>query len=250
MLNCSALTAINCEEAVDSGGFPIADRGVLVAVFLEKQRRKIGEKMERKGYFAHETAIIDENVSIGKGTKIWCFSHILKNAIVGERCSFGQNCVVGANVKIGDGVRVQNNVSIYEGVEVEDDVFLGPSMVFTNVSNPRAFIERKHEFKTTLVKKGCSIGANATIICGVTIGKYSLIGAGSVVAEDVPDFALVYGVPAKLRGWVGISGFRLNFDKEGFAVDKSDGRGYRLVDGKVAEILNDRSYFGGFDGFF
>ena len=151
-----------------------------------------------KDYFVHETAIVDDNVTIGKNTKIWCFSHILKNTKIGERCNIGQNCVIGANVTLGNGVKVQNNISIYEGVEVEDDVFLGPSMVFTNVINPRAFIERKSEFKKTLMKKGCSVGANSTIVCGVTIGKYSMIGAGSVVSKDVPDFALVYGVPAKI----------------------------------------------------
>ena len=142
-----------------------------------------------KDYFVHETAIVDDGVTIGKDTKIWCFSHILKNTRIGESCVVGQNCVIGANVNIGNGVKIQNNISVYDGVEVEDDVFLGPSMVFTNVINPRAFIERKHEFKKTLMKKGCSVGANATIVCGTTIGKYSLIGAGSVVTQDVPDFA-------------------------------------------------------------
>jgi len=162
-------------------------------------------------YFVHETAIVDDGVTIGKGTKIWHFSHILSDTTIGTNCSFGQNCVVGGNVTVGNGVKVQNNVSIYEGVEVEEDVFLGPSMVFTNVINPRAFIARKEEYKKTLLKKGCSIGANATIVCGVTIGEYALIGSGAVVNRDVKPYALMVGVPAKQIGWVGISGNTLNF---------------------------------------
>jgi UDP-2-acetamido-3-amino-2,3-dideoxy-glucuronate N-acetyltransferase len=162
-------------------------------------------------YFVHPTAIIDERVEIGQDTKIWHFSHILSNTTIGRNCSFGQNCVVGPKVNIGSGVKVQNNVSIYEGVEIEDDVFLGPSMVFTNVINPRAFIQRKEEFKKTLLKKGCSIGANATIVCGVTIGEYALIGSGAVVNKDVKPFALMVGVPARQIGWVGISGNTLKF---------------------------------------
>jgi len=189
-----------------------------------------------KDYFVHETAIVDDDVTIGKNTKIWCFSHILKNTKIGERCNIGQNCVIGANVTLGNGVKVQNNISIYDGVEVEDDVFLGPSMVFTNVINPRAFIERKHEFKKTLMKKGCSVGANATIVCGTTVGKYSLVGAGSVVTQDVPDFALVYGVPAKIRGWVSKNGYKLEFDGNGEATDESDGSRYRLNGRKVVMV--------------
>lgn len=192
--------------------------------------------MEQKSYFVHETAIVDENVTIGEGTKIWCFSHILKNTVIGKKCIFGQNCVVGANVTIGNGVKAQNNISIYEGVEIEDDVFLGPSMVFTNVINPRAFIERKTEYKKTLMKKGCSVGANATIVCGVTVGMYSFIGAGSLITKDVPDFALVYGIPARQHGWVGMSGNRLNFDESGIAVDPSDGRKYSLKNSTVSVI--------------
>ena len=138
--------------------------------------------------FIHNTTVIDNNVSIGVDTKIWHFSHILSETIIGERCSFGQNCVVGPRVKIGNGVKVQNNISIYEGVEIEDDVFLGPSMVFTNVVNPRSFIVRKDEFKKTLLKKGCSIGANSTIVCGLTVGEYALIGAGTVVTRNVKPF--------------------------------------------------------------
>ena len=187
-------------------------------------------------WFAHESSFEDDNVNIGDDTKIWHFSHILSNTTIGKNCSFGQNCVVGPNVKVGNGVKVQNNVSIYEGVEVEDDVFLGPSMVFTNVINPRAFIVRKEEFKKTLLKKGCSIGANATIVCGVTIGRYALIGAGAVVVKDVPDFALMVGVPARQIGWVDKAGNRLEFDENGRAVDSYDGSKYAIIDGKVERI--------------
>jgi len=162
-------------------------------------------------YHIHESCYIDENISIGEHTKIWHFSHILSGTIIGKNCSFGQNCVVGPNVTIGNGVKVQNNISIYEGVTVEDDVFLGPSMVFTNVINPRAFIQRKDEFKKTVLKKGCSIGANVTVVCGITIGEYALIGSGAVVNKDVKPYALIVGVPSKQIGWVGISGNTLNF---------------------------------------
>jgi len=162
-------------------------------------------------YFVHDTAIIDDNITIGENSKIWHFSHILSGTTIGSNCSFGQNCVVGPKVTIGSGVKVQNNVSVYEGVEVEDDVFLGPSMVFTNVINPRAFIQRKEEFKKTLLKRGCSVGANATIVCGVTIGEYALIGSGAVINRDVSPYALMVGVPAKQIGWVGISGNTLVF---------------------------------------
>jgi len=167
--------------------------------------------MEKK-YFAHETAFIDEPVSIGKGTKIWHFCHVLKNTVIGENCVFGQNVVVGPDVTVGNGCKVQNNVSLYKGVILEDDVFCGPSCVFTNVINPRAFIEKKSEFKTTLVKKGATIGANSTIVCGNTIGRYALIGAGSVVTHNVPDYALVVGVPAKRIGWVCECGETLRLD--------------------------------------
>ena len=181
-------------------------------------------------YFAHESSFIDSDVIIGEKTKIWHFSHILANSIIGQNCSFGQNCVVGPNVRVGNGVKVQNNVSIYEGVEIEDDVFLGPSMVFTNVINPRAFIIRKEEYKKTLLKKGCSIGANATIVCGVTIGEYALIGSGAVINRDVKPYALMVGVPARQIGWVSKAGNTLKFDGNGLAVDDFDGSSYRVVD--------------------
>ena len=184
--------------------------------------------LTKMAYFSHDTALVDADVSIGEGTKIWHFSHILSLTTIGKACSFGQNCVVGPKVTIGSGVKVQNNVSIYEGVEIEDDVFLGPSMVFTNVINPRAFIQRKEEFKPTLLKKGCSIGANATIICGVTIGEYALIGSGAVINKDVKAYALMVGVPARQIGWVGISGDTLAFNAENIAQD--DFATYRLIE--------------------
>lgn len=179
-------------------------------------------------YYAHESSYIDTNVEIGHGTKIWHFSHILSGSIIGQNCSFGQNCVVGPKVNVGNGVKVQNNVSIYEGVEIEDDVFLGPSMVFTNVINPRAFIIRREEFKKTLLKKGCSVGANATIICGVTIGEYALIGSGAVVNKDVKPYALMVGVPARQIGWVSRAGNTLAFDENNEAIDTFDGTHYKL----------------------
>ncbi|MEA3229143.1 MAG: acyltransferase [Campylobacterota bacterium] len=168
-------------------------------------------KPKKAEFFVHETSIVDKDVVLGDKTKVWHFSHILKNTDIGDNCSFGQNSVVGPNVKVGNGVKVQNNISIYEGVEIEDDVFLGPSCVFTNVINPRAFIVRKEEFKKTLLKRGCSVGANASIVCGITIGEYALIGSGAVINKDVKPYALMVGVPAKQIGWVGISGNTLEF---------------------------------------
>lgn len=153
-------------------------------------------------YFVHDTARVDQGAVIGNGTKIWHFSHVMPGAQVGERCSIGQNVNIGSKAVVGNGVKVQNNVSIYDSVIIEDDVFCGPSCVFTNVVNPRAFVERKDEYKVTTVKKGATIGANATIVCGVTIGEYALIGAGAVVTKDVPAYALMVGVPAKRKGWV------------------------------------------------
>jgi UDP-2-acetamido-3-amino-2,3-dideoxy-glucuronate N-acetyltransferase len=161
-------------------------------------------------YFIHESSYADDGCRIGKGTKIWHFSHIMSGAVIGERCSIGQNVNISAKAIVGNGVKIQNNVSIYDDVIIEDDVFCGPSCVFTNVFNPRAFIERKKEYRKTIVKKGATIGANATIICGVTIGEYSFIGAGSVVTKDVLAYALVYGNPARRTGWMCECGVRLN----------------------------------------
>lgn len=184
-------------------------------------------------YFAHETAVIDENCSIGNGTKIWHFSHIMSDCVIGEQCNLGQNVVVSPKVILGRNVKVQNNVSIYTGVICEDDVFLGPSMVFTNVINPRSAINRRNEYLQTIVKKGASIGANATIVCGNNIGEYAFIGAGAVVTKEVPDYALVVGNPSKQIGWVSEYGHRLEFDERGKAVCKESGQEYLLVDGKV-----------------
>lgn len=189
------------------------------------------------GFFAHETSRIDEGCTIGAGTKIWHFSHIMKDCKIGKNCNIGQNVVVSSGVVLGDGCKVQNNVSVYTGVVCEDDVFLGPSCVFTNVINPRAFIERKQEFRETLIRRGASIGANATIVCGHTVGKYAMVGAGSVVTRDVPDHALVYGVPARLEGYVCRCGERLLFEG-GIAVCPSCGARYELRenDSKVEEL--------------
>lgn len=187
-------------------------------------------------YYAHESGYIDANVTIGHGTKIWHFSHILSGSTIGKNCSFGQNCVVGPKVTIGNGVKVQNNVSVYEGVEIEDDVFLGPSMVFTNVINPRAFIVRREEFKKTLLKKGCSVGANATIICGVSIGEYALIGSGAVVNKDVKPYALMVGVPARQIGWVSRAGNTLVFDENDEAIDTFDGTRYQRLNDTIVMI--------------
>ena len=192
--------------------------------------------MNSSTFYLHPSSYIDDNVTIGSNTKIWHFSHILSNTTIGNNCSFGQNCVVGPNVTVGNGVKVQNNVSIYEGVEIEDDVFLGPSMVFTNVINPRAFIQRKDEFKKTLLKKGCSIGANATIVCGVTIGEYALIGSGAVVTKDVKPYALMVGVPARQIGWVSKVGNTLHFDEGNEAIDDFDGSRYAIIDGNLKEL--------------
>jgi len=187
-------------------------------------------------FFAHESSFVDENVKIGNNTKIWHFSHILSGSNIGDNCSFGQNCVVGPKVNIGNGVKVQNNISIYEGVEVEDDVFLGPSMVFTNVTNPRAFIVRREEFKKTIMKKGCSVGANATIVCGVTIGEYALIGSGTVVNKDVKPYALMVGVPAKQIGWVSKAGNTLKFDDKNIAIDSFDNSKYKIENNNLILI--------------
>jgi UDP-2-acetamido-3-amino-2,3-dideoxy-glucuronate N-acetyltransferase len=173
--------------------------------------------VSEKNYFVHESSYVDEPSTIGEGSKIWHFSHILKNVIVGKKCNIGQNVVIGPNVKLGDNCKIQNNVSVYEGVELEDSVFCGPSMVFTNVFNPRSEVVRKDEYRKTLVKKGASIGANATVVCGSTIGEYAFIGAGSVVTRDVPAYALVMGNPARRTAWMCRCGEKLGKTKAGEA---------------------------------
>lgn len=189
-------------------------------------------------YFKHESAYVDENCIIGEGTKIWHFSHIQSGAKIGKKCVFGQNVNVGNNVSIGDFCKVQNNVSIYEGVTLEDYVFCGPSMVFTNILDPKCKYPQvgAQFYVKTLVKEGASIGANATIVCGITLGKHCLIGAGSVVTKDVPDYALVVGVPGKILGWVSEAGKRLNFDKDGFAFCEKSKKKYQLKNGFVSEV--------------
>lgn len=187
-------------------------------------------------FFAHPTSIIDENCTIGKGSKIWHFSHLMSGCQLGENCNIGQNVVVSPDVVLGNNVKVQNNVSIYTGVICEDDVFLGPSMVFTNITNPRSAIVRRDKYVKTLVKKGASIGANATIVCGNTIGEYSLIGAGTVITKDVAPYALVVGNPGKQIGWVSEYGHRLIFDDKGFAICPESGEKYELKNGKVLKI--------------
>lgn len=184
-----------------------------------------------KDYFIHETACIDEGAEIGKGSKVWHFCHVMKDAHIGENCNIGQNVFIAGGVVLGNNVKVQNNVSLYTGVTCEDDVFLGPSMVFTNVINPRAFIERKDEYRPTLIKNGASIGANSTVVCGSTIGRYALIGAGSLVSKDVPDYALVYGIPARLRGWVCRCGEKLDFSNDKTTVCSSCQKSYTRISG-------------------
>jgi UDP-2-acetamido-3-amino-2,3-dideoxy-glucuronate N-acetyltransferase len=186
-------------------------------------------------FFAHETAVIDEGCRIGKGTKIWHFTHVMSGCVIGENCNLGQNVVVSPQVTLGNNVKVQNNVSLYTGVICEDDVFLGPSMVFTNVINPRSAIARKDQYKKTLVRKGSSIGANATIICGVSIGSYSFIGAGAVVTKDVAPYELVVGNPARHSGWMSEFGHRLQFNQEGIAVCPESHDEYKLENNRVTK---------------
>ena len=197
---------------------------------------KFGKNVKMKNYFAHKTAVIDANCTIGDGTKIWHFSHIMSNSIIGKNCNIGQNVVVSPQVILGTNVKVQNNVSIYTGVVCEDDVFLGPSMVFTNVINPRSAIIRKEEYLQTLVKKGASIGANATIICGNTIGEYAMIGAGAVVTKEVLPYALVVGNPSKQIGWISEYGHRLEFNATGFSTCKESGEKYQLKKNHVLKL--------------
>jgi len=187
-------------------------------------------------FFIHPTAIIDEGCKIGKGTKIWHFSHIMPGAVIGERCNIGQNVFVGANVILGKCNKIQNNVSLYEGVACEDDVFIGPSAVFTNVINPRSSVVRRTEYKKTVIKKGASIGANATILCGITIGEFAFIGAGAVVTKSVSPYALVIGNPARQSGWISEYGYKLVFDNNGKAVCKESKQEYKLDGNKVTRI--------------
>ena len=190
-----------------------------------------------KEYVAHETAVIDEGSKIGKGTKIWHFSHVMPGSEIGENCNIGQNVVISPGVKLGNNVKVQNNVSIYTGVICDDDVFLGPSMVFTNVINPRSAIARKDQYLETIVERGASIGANATIICGNIIGRYAFIGAGAVVTKDVRPYALVVGNPARQTGWISEYGHKLIFDDKGFAYCTESNERYHLKDGLVSKIV-------------
>ena len=187
-------------------------------------------------YFAHETAIIDEGCRIGAGTKIWHFSHIMPNCVIGERCNIGQNVVISPEVVLGNNVKIQNNVSVYTGVTCEDDVFLGPSMVFTNVTNPRSAVNRRNQYAKTHVGKGATIGANATVVCGHDIGAYAFIGAGAVVTKTIPPYALVVGNPSRQIGWMSEYGHRLHFDAAGHAICPESGEHYQLKDGKVTKI--------------
>ena len=193
--------------------------------------------MKDKDYFIHESSYVDLPASIGKDTKIWHFSHIMKNSIIGKKCNIGQNVVISPDVKIGNNVKIQNNVSVYTGVECEDDVFLGPSMVFTNVINPRSSVNRREEYTKTIVKKGASIGANATIICGNDIGRFAFIGAGAIVTKEVPDYSIMVGNPAKNIGWMSEYGERLVFDNKGIAVCDKTGDMYKLKNNLVEKIL-------------
>lgn len=185
--------------------------------------------------FIHETAKVDEGARIGGGTKIWHFSHLMPACRIGEGCTIGQNVFIDNNVIIGNSVKIQNNVSVYDGVTIEDDVFIGPSVVFTNVINPRSFIERKKEFRKTVVKRGASLGANATIVCGIEIGEYAMIGAGAVVTTSIPAHALMIGNPAQQKGWVSESGYTLQFDDE-IAQCPGTGKKYKLAEGKLQKL--------------
>lgn len=192
--------------------------------------------MTKTNYFAHETAVIDSGCDIGEGSKIWHFSHIMPNCKMGENCNIGQNVVISPEVILGKNVKIQNNVSVYTGVICEDDVFLGPSCVFTNITNPRSGVVRRGEYSRTRVKKGASIGANATIVCGHDIGQYAFIGAGAVITKNVPDYALFVGNPAKQLGWMSEFGQRLNFNEKGLATCSESGENYKLENNKVEKI--------------
>lgn len=191
---------------------------------------------DKKDYFIHPSAIMDEGAKIGKGSKIWHFSHIMSDAVLGENCNLGQNVMVSPGVVLGNNVKVQNNVSLYTGVICEDDVFLGPSMVFTNIVNPRSAVVRRGQYTKTLVKKGVSIGANATIVCGHDIGEYAFIGAGAVVTKSVPPYALIVGNPGKQIGWMSEYGHRLHFDKDGFAICPESKERYQLENNQVKKL--------------
>ena len=191
-----------------------------------------------KPYFAHETAVIDSDCTIGKETNIWHFSHIMSNCVIGDNCNLGQNVVISPEVILGNNVKVQNNVSIYTGVVCEDDVFLGPSMVFTNIINPRSAIKRKNQYAKTLVKRGASIGANATIVCGNTIGEFAFIGAGSVVLKDIPPYALVVGNPSRQIGWISEYGHSLNFNEQGYAICSESKEAYQLKANSVQKVVS------------
>jgi UDP-2-acetamido-3-amino-2,3-dideoxy-glucuronate N-acetyltransferase len=191
--------------------------------------------MERN-YFVHSSSVIDDGAVIGEGTRIWHFSHIMPQAVIGKNCNLGQNAFIDNNVKIGNDVKIQNNVSLYNGVEVEDEVFIGPSVVFTNVINPRSFVERKDEFKKTLVKKGATIGANATVICGITIGEFAMIGAGAVVTKDVPPYSIMAGNPAKIKGWISETGYKLYFNDSGKAICHQENAVYMLINNVVSRL--------------
>ena len=192
--------------------------------------------MEKNNYFVHESSYVDAPCQIGKGTKIWHFSHVMKNSVIGENCNIGQNVVVSSDVQLGNNVKIQNNVSVYTGVVCEDDVFLGPSMVFTNVINPRSGVIRKDEYMKTVVRKGASIGANVTIVCGNNIGRYAFIGAGAVVTKEVPDYALMVGNPSKNIGWMSEFGERLVFNENGIAICDTTGSRYKLINNLVKKI--------------
>ncbi len=237
-------------ECVDTRKQPRTDgnNGLRILKILEacqdslKENGKVYDftNKENKDYFIHDSSFVDENVKIGKGTKVWHFSHILKNTKIGKNCNIGQNVVIGPNVNIGNNVKIQNNVSIYDGVTLEDDVFCGPSMVFTNVINPRSHWPRKNEYKKTLVGKGASLGANSTIICGITVGKYAFVGAGALVNKDVPEYALVYGVPARIQEWMCYCGIKLSLSNSPDSREKAEcsncGRKYKKERIKVTEI--------------
>jgi UDP-2-acetamido-3-amino-2,3-dideoxy-glucuronate N-acetyltransferase len=187
-------------------------------------------------YFLHESSFADAGCVVGKNTKIWHFTHIMSGAVVGENCNIGQNVFIASGVHIGNGVKIQNNVSLYEGVAIEDNVFLGPSCVFTNVINPRAAVERKSEYKNTLIREGASIGANATVVCGVTIGKFAFVGAGAVVTKDISDYELVVGNPSKHIGWLSEHGEKLQFDHNGLAICRATDAMYQLENNKVRKL--------------